>query len=259
MLLFGGILPFLQVLLPLCNAASLLRGHVWALPLSVCWRPVSFGPSVLFLFLELYMALILISPRERSLGSTAFLCWLAVSSTVMSIAYVGWMLVLGGIFSAQYWVEPIQGIWPIVMLCITLRSIGKPEETTSFWGVLQMPNRWYPVFLAAVFSLLNGRLMWDFVAAILFAHAHERYKLEGLVVGRHWVEAVDRRASCFGGRLLKFVGGDWVPIGGSPPTEELEAGGGTVMRPGTRAGQGQSAATPSFHAFSGAGQRLGSA
>jgi hypothetical protein len=250
MTVLGRIIPFLQVLLPLCNVRAVSRGLFWALPLSICWRPIQFGPSVLFLFVELYMALSFFSVRERTMGSTTFLCWLGVCSTAISAIFIVLSFLLSLVLGGEYLVIPIHGLWPAIMMCTTLRSLGKPDENTTFWGIVQIPNKWYPLVLVAFFSLLSGRIMWDFAVAILFGFAHQRLQLDHLLVGRRWVDDWTKQW------FQQAVGGDWVPIGGlqEDAMDSGESGGGSVYRHGGARGQQQ----PQTQAFAGPGYKLGS-
>lgn len=248
MMLLGGVL---KVLLPMCNALNVLQGGlIWAMPLSFCWRPIQLGPGVLFLFLELYMALTMLSTRERAMGSTVFMCWLAICSTIISAGFVVLMFLLSFAMGPTYLVQPVQGLWPMIMACLTMRSLGKPDEQTQLaGGVLSIPNKWYPFFLIAILSLFSGAIMWDMLVALAFGFAHERFQIDRLVVGRQWVDTLERRATCLSGRLGRTLGGDWVPTGGAPlPQDELEGGGGRAVQ----------AKAKGPVAFSGAGQRLGS-
>lgn len=246
MMVLGGVL---ELLLPVCNALNVLtRGLIWAMPLSFCWRPIQVGPAVLFLFLELYMALSMLSARERAMGSTVFLCWLGICSTLISAGFVALMFLLSFVMGPSYLVQPVQGLWPIIMASLTMRSQGKPDETVGMLGgVVQIPNKWYPFFLCALLSLFSASIMWDFVAAIAFGLLHERFKLDSMLVGKPWVDSMDRRLSSLS-RLKQYLGGEWVPNGGAPlPDDDFESGGARLAPPkGTVA-------------FSGSGQRLGSA
>lgn len=256
MTVLGGIVTPLQVLLPKCSAHVVLpvlgRGFVWALPLSLLHRPLQFGPAALMVFFEIYMGASLLPTRERALGSTTFVCWLMVISTLMSSIFIVMMLLLSPLLGPVYLAMPIQGLWPVIMVCLSLRSLSKPDEQSNFWGVVQIPNKWYPVLLTVFFSLMSGRIMFDFVAAIGVGYMYERLKIDRLVVGQWWVSALDRRINGEG-----LLGGTWVPLGGAPAPGEAEiesGGGGSVYSSGSRAGR---AAQPSFHVFSGSGQRLG--
>jgi len=248
MTLLGGVL---SLLLPLCNASNVLqRGLIWALPLSFCWRPIQLGPDALFLLLELYMALSLLSSRERTLGSTPFLCWIGVCSMLISTAYVVLMYLLSFVMGPSILAMPIQGIWPIIMACLTIRSLSKPDENSNFWGVVQIPNKWYPVVLTAIFCLISARILWDFVLALAFGFAHENFKLaDRFVVGGSWM-SLDSSLSSRSGKVSEKIGGDWVPLGGAPLPDD-------VMESGSSAGQPIGRPTGTV-AFSGAGQRLGS-
>jgi len=246
----GGIVPYLQqVVLPRCSALVALpllgKGFVWALPLSFLHRQLQFGPAVLTVLFEIWMGLSLLPPCERTLGSTTFLCWLAVMSTLVSTIYILMMVLLSPAMPMGL-AMPIQGLWPVITVCLSVRTLSKPSETYNFWGVVQIEAKWYPALLVTFFSLMSGRICFDLVAAAGIGYAYDRLKLDRLVVGKWWVAALDRRINGEG-----FLRGSWIPLGGAPGEAEIESGTGGSSR-GGRAGQ------PAFQAFSGSGQRLGS-
>lgn len=255
------VLPGIEVILPSCSVWTVFRrGFFWAVPFSFLYRPLSFGPQVLFMLLEIYMAMTSLSPREHALGSAPFLAWLAIANSIVNIVFLGLTFVLSNI-SPLLIMAPIQGLWPVIILCMTMRSLKSPDDHTNFWNLIQVPNKWFPLFLAGLMCLLSGTIMWDFVAALAIGYGHERLRIENLVIGRRWVQVLENRVCCFQ-RLASRVGGSWVPSGGSPmadPESGIFAGGssstgfssfGSGGRPG--------AEKPKYQVFQGTGQRLGS-
>merc|ERR1719414_1100652 len=86
------------------------------------------------------------------------------------------------------------GLWPIIMLSLTLRCLRDPQGSTSFWGFVQIPNLWYPVCITAFFSLLGGlRVRWDFVAALAIGYTHGILPYERLLPSRMRLRRLEER------------------------------------------------------------------
>lgn len=61
----------------------------------------------------------------------------------------------------QFWYGPYSvarcsGLWPMYMVFISLRCYANMGSTTSFWGIVDIPNKWYPLATYGFFSLLGG-------------------------------------------------------------------------------------------------------
>lgn len=250
--LLGGVRTA-QLVFPPCSFNSVVgMGYLWAVPLSILHRPLESTFAVLIIFFEIYMALLLFPLRERLYGSAAFLCWLMVTSMMVTLVY----LLLSVVLSNKD-VE-IQGLWPMVMVAMTLRSLEKPDDLLDIFGLLQVANKWYPIFFLAFCSLISGRVLWELVAALIVGFLHIRLKLETLVVGRPWVAALER---CFCSRpCSRGLGGVWVPAGGSPlGSADMEGGSsGFVFSRGHGSGAPREPDRNAFRTFQGAGHRLGS-
>jgi len=258
-MLLVSVFPSIALLMPPCTVYWVVQQKlVWAMPMSFIFRPIDFGPGVLFVFFEVYMALAILPRREYALGSAAFGAWLVVITMLMNSLYLAWMFILSFAFGPTFLLRPIQGLWSLLMFYMAQKSFKSPDESVNFWGVISMPNKWYPLFLTALLSLLNGTIMWDLVAALVVSYAHYRFQLEKSL--KSWL--IERFAKCFS-PLQRFsgkIGGSWVPAGGlSMPDDQLEQGFGTVInqrRSAENAPTGNQAS--SFRVFSGTGQRLGS-
>lgn len=254
--LLAAVVPAAQLAVHCAAATVVGKGYVWTLLTAFLVTPLTFGPAIIFFCLELYMALSLLAPRERVLGSAAFLAWTTIISTLVNTVFVGMTFGLS-FLDPEYALLPIQGMWPIIIVSMTVQCLAKPLESASFWGVVSIPNKWYPLFLASVFSLFSGRIMWDFVAALSVGYAHDRLGLQRAVEGRSWVAALER---CLSRLITRLTSGPWVPAGGAPePGDVMEAGGGggSVFRRGGARKAPAEAQQPSFRAFGGSGQKLG--
>jgi len=245
--LFSGIVPLLQLVFPACSVATVFgRGLFWAVPFGFLYEPVMFGPALLFVLLELYMAAVLFAARERALGSSAFLCWVTLTSAVVSAVFLSITSALSVVLGSIYQVMPIQGLWPSLIVCLTIRSLAKVGETSNLWGVVQIPNKWYPIFLGVLMSLLSGQILWDMVAALCVGYAHRYQTLDCVVLGRSWTAGLES-VGCV---IAQRMGTSWVPPGGTD-WSSVEIGNSTY---GLQSGSTNS---PSFRVFQGQGQRLG--
>merc|ERR1711971_695408 len=107
------------------------------------------------------MAMIYFPPKERELGSTTFAMWLFAANGLINVVYLAMMFLMSCIFQdfmsqQMYLNRPNMGLWPLTMLILSLRSLSDPEGATNFWGIVTIPNKWYPLALLGLFSLMNG-------------------------------------------------------------------------------------------------------
>merc|ERR1711879_361505 len=132
--------------------------------------------------------------------------------------------------------------------CVTLRSLKNPDAPANVLGFGVVPQRWYPLSLAAGLSLMGGCVQWDSFAAILFGHLYDAARIEHrLLPSCASVQAIERRLPQ---RLLQYgvLGGVWVPAGPSPPNPR---------RRETENARHQCNEPRNFQVFSGRGHRLG--
>merc|ERR1712048_1009349 len=73
----------------------------------------------------------------------------------------------------EYVSQTNQGLWPLIMTCVTLRSLKNPDAPANVLGFGMVLQRWYPLSLAAGLSLMGGSVQWDSFAAILFGHLYD--------------------------------------------------------------------------------------
>merc|ERR1719296_459444 len=99
--------------------------------------------------------------REKELGSTAFLLWMLIMTACVNLVYLLFNWVLTNIVYRSsptgivHMVASSRGFWPLILVSITQQSLQDPDGSTSFWGFVQIPNKWYPIALVGFFSLLN--------------------------------------------------------------------------------------------------------
>eukprot|EP00747_Dinoflagellata_sp_TGD_P111717 gnl/TRDRNA2_/TRDRNA2_171286_c0_seq3.p1 gnl/TRDRNA2_/TRDRNA2_171286_c0~~gnl/TRDRNA2_/TRDRNA2_171286_c0_seq3.p1 ORF type:complete len:372 (-),score=64.28 gnl/TRDRNA2_/TRDRNA2_171286_c0_seq3:199-1221(-) len=227
------------------------------------------GMALLSMLFEIYMLMAYFPPREKELGSFTFLCWQMLVSGCVNALFLIIMFVLkhvGGDEAAMYEVYPNQGMWPMIMVCIALRSLDDPTGSTSFWGIMQIPNKWYPVAIACFFSLMSMRILWEVVAATIVGYMYSRMRIERFLPSKSRTNRLEQRM-CTEHRLC--LGGTWITAMNTPGFD-LEVGDRryATLSDFGRAGagdrelssnprEGSSSSTQNFTAFSGHGNRLG--
>eukprot|EP00438_Fugacium_kawagutii_P028673 Skav214051 [mRNA] locus=scaffold2017:372236:379978:- [translate_table: standard] len=103
----------------------------------------------------------------------------------------------------------VHGLWPLVMVCLTLTSLSNPDGSTNFWGMVQIPNKWYPIALTAFFMLLNGfRITWSFIAALVVGYAYKKFRFERFLPSKTRLDRLEQRF-CRGGRC-SLLGTSWI-------------------------------------------------
>mmetsp|Transcript_72630 Transcript_72630/g.135686 ORF Transcript_72630/g.135686 Transcript_72630/m.135686 type:complete len:286 (+) Transcript_72630:106-963(+) len=254
--LFGSWLAPLQLLAPPCSVYNVIyRGMVWAMPLSFVYQPVPFGPAWLFFALQVYLLLAQVAPRERQLGSTSFMFWLLLTNSLISAVYLLFMLLCRSMIDPQvYTLLPMAGLWPVIIVAMTLRSLARPDEVINF-TVLQIPGKWMPVFLICLSTLLRGQLPWDLIAAISVGYMHEKCGIDQLAQSRRLQTLAARLACISSGSIL---GGKWLGVGDSWQTADPERGQASASGAHTVFRSGGQVSSSKVRPFSGAGQRLGS-
>lgn len=125
--------------------------------------------------------------REKVMGSTLMLWWLSVIGVSIRVCFlvltfvVGKVMVLMGA-GEMHWYGPYvgagcTGLWPMYLVFISLKSYSDPTGSSSFWGVVQIPNMYYPLAIYAFFSLLSGtffrpELLAGVVVGYVYVHGH---------------------------------------------------------------------------------------
>eukprot|EP00928_Gymnodinium_smaydae_P074287 TRINITY_DN57350_c0_g1_i1.p1 TRINITY_DN57350_c0_g1~~TRINITY_DN57350_c0_g1_i1.p1 ORF type:complete len:311 (-),score=54.70 TRINITY_DN57350_c0_g1_i1:52-927(-) len=196
------------------------RRHLWALLASLFYRPCRGPLDALMAFVELSMASSHLPARERELGTTRFLCWSVLTSCLTNAVFLAMMQGLSAVGSKSSrgwsWLSN-QGLWPLLMTCVTVRSLRLPNAPpANVLGVVDVPHRWYPLSLSIGLSLLGGSVQWDSFAALCYAYVSEAVGLDK--------QLLPSRRSCerFEGLLAKLgvfwrgrvLGGAWVPAPG---------------------------------------------
>lgn len=237
--------------------------HIWTLLIGPFYRPFSSGFAFLMVLFEIFMAMQYFPSRERQMGSTTFLAWMLIVNLFVDVLYVMAMFLMS-YSSVMHMVMPISGLWPMIMVCLTLRCMSDPSGSTSFWGLVMIPNKFYPLALAAFFCLLSGmRALWDIFAAVAVGYAYPYLPIERMLPSRTCVSRLEQRL-CSGSRGC--LGGQWECCAAGAEYDATDRRYATLRdfgRPQTTSQQPQSAAQggggggSQFTAFSGSGNRLG--
>lgn len=262
--------PMLPAMLT-CNYLSVVYGHFWwTLVTSPFFRPFQGGMSFIMVLFELYMAVSYFPTREKEVGSGSFLAWIFMVVLVINSLFLVGMFGLCHFYDPQLAMFPSSGLWGIILVDLTLRSLANPEGTTSFWGAIDIPNKWYPVFLVVVFSLFSMSPLWDLIAALAAGYLYPLVRLGRCLPRVTRVNSIERRCCsaprvCFGGSWVfatETQGYD-VETGARRYANLGDLGSTTgqqdMTRSGTRQppGNARTSSSSNFTAFAGSGQRLG--
>mmetsp|Transcript_61209 Transcript_61209/g.145740 ORF Transcript_61209/g.145740 Transcript_61209/m.145740 type:complete len:287 (-) Transcript_61209:62-922(-) len=254
--LFGSMLGPLALLAPPCSVLTVARrGYFWTVPFSFLGQNLPFGPAWLFFALQLYIFLVHVAPRERQLGSSSFLAWLLIANTLVNVMFLSFMSVLL-MLDGGYAAVPCEGLWPVIIVAMTVKSLARPEDVVSIFG-FEVTSKRVPLLLTAFLTLLRGQLLWDFLAALAVGYAHERIGLDRLVQGptfKRWMGKLAFR------RIDSILGGKWLGPSDLWQTPDAESGrGGGSQGSGFHSFYRPSGANaPKVPMFTGQGQRLGS-
>lgn len=254
------------------NLNSLKGLKLWTLFWGPFYTPLASGMAFLMIMFEMYMSMIYFPRREKDMGSFLFLLWMFLINAVTSLAYLSIMFCFAaynhGTFNeTRYMYQPLRGLWPLIMVCLTLNSLSDPDGTSSFWGLMQIPNKWYPIALVAFFSLLNGMsIQWSILCAVAVGYAYPKLRLERFLPSRTKADRLEQRC-CANGRcgcLERLTKASWVPA-----SDTSDFGADSGRGGGWWGGSLEDSASPapssgggrggSFTAFAGAGNRLGEA
>lgn len=132
---------------------------------------------LLTLILSAWAALMYFAQVEREYGTLRFVIWFLMGTISVGLLYLLVMFIIAQ-FSPQWQLIPCVGLWPPLIIAMTQRALAAPEEATvPFWGLAQIPARWYPLVLIGFFSLLSMQLEVDLLSAWFLGVA--AYQAEG--------------------------------------------------------------------------------
>lgn len=239
------------------------RLHLWTPFVSGFYHESGSGMAFLMLLLELYMGMQYFPRRERELGSTSFLLWLMLINAAANIVFLSITAVLCVVWNPGFAMAGNAGLWPLIILNLSINMLADPNGSSNFWGIFDIPNRWYPLFFVGIFSLFNGQVLWNLFAAVAFSYAQARFpalNAERFLPSTSRVDGLEKRA-CF--HLPGFLGGMWISasgasgsfqqVGDNRSTPAAQVWGQPMQATSMFGGGGSS----KFTVFSGQGNRLG--
>jgi hypothetical protein len=240
-----------------CSFATVFSNFwVWTIFTAPFYRPFQGGLSFLFVLFEVWMGMMYYPQREKDLGSLTFTLWVLLVNGIVNLVYLLAMFLLGTFVNGQYKMTPASGMWPMILLCITLRCLGDPTGSTNFWGLVNIPNTWYPAALGAFFCLLGFRIDWSIVAALVVGYGYPFIQLERLLPSRDRAGRWETRLC--GSAPRSCIGGAWVYAGDTNgsyrPSYTPFADLGRATGADSLVAQARNAR---FEAFAGTGNRLG--
>jgi len=239
--------------------AFLTQGHFWTLATSAFAALSAGSPmaDIINLLFTAYMILALISPYENEFGTALFLLCNLYWSVMCRLAFLCMLFLAGQILQlpeAGPWSpfgslaeESCMGLWPTILVFISLRSYSDLAGKTNFFGLVQIPNKYYPLFLFCVFSLFNQRFLASLFPGILvgFMQGYLGWKLDRFMPTTGTIARLEGRCPC----PRSLVGGRYIPAGSGAGLQRV---GNWLPAPGT-----STSGNRNFAAFAGVGQRLG--
>eukprot|EP00929_Paragymnodinium_shiwhaense_P007380 TRINITY_DN111278_c0_g1_i1.p1 TRINITY_DN111278_c0_g1~~TRINITY_DN111278_c0_g1_i1.p1 ORF type:complete len:302 (-),score=28.58 TRINITY_DN111278_c0_g1_i1:35-940(-) len=258
------------------SLASVYQARLWTIFTAGLWQRPGGLLNFLFFLLITYFLLQGLAGLERANGSGRLLTWISSLSVAINLLFLVLAQLLHVVFQAAgrptltWLLVPCQGLMPLVVFGITVRSLAMPDVETSFFFI-RVKNRYYPLVLITIFGLMSGPMVLQDVAALILGFVYQRLRLDALLPTdetlRGW-ELRRARGPCGLGALFgrRFFGGRWVSIheagDGGWGTELGVRGNAMPAHRGygyTVVGQQQNQGQTPFPVFTGSGQRLGSA
>lgn len=273
-LILGSTFPMLPAYLTCNYLAVAYGGFFWTVLTSPFYRPFQGGMSFIMVLFELYMVVSYLPLREKEVGSGTFVWWIFMVMFLVNCFFLLEMFGLCHLYDPELAVFPSSGLWSLIIVDMCLRSLSDPSGTTNFWGAIQIPNKWYPIFLVVIFSLFSMSPMWDLIAALAVGYLYIFVNLGRCLPRVTRINSCERRC-CSSPRLC--FGGSWIFITetqgydvetGARRYANLSDVNSTSRGAGSTRGStpqpsssnsGGSSVSNAFRAFSGSGQRLGEA
>ncbi|CAE7362132.1 mcb [Symbiodinium pilosum] len=193
-----------------CNIANLMELKLWPLLWGPFYNELSSGMAFITILFEMYMAMSYFPVQEKEMGSSTFLLFMFLINTLTSLLFLPVMFCFGMYYHMQmiYFHQSLRGLWPMIMVCLTLSALSNPDASTNFWGLVKIPNRWYPIALTGFFMLLNGRIMWNLVIALAIGYGYPKLRLDRLLPSKTRVDRLEQKC-CRGGRC-QLLGASWL-------------------------------------------------
>eukprot|EP00913_Durusdinium_trenchii_P026182 g24563.t1 len=113
---------------------------LWTLFWGPFYMPIQSGMAFLMILLELYMAMRYFPSYEKDCEKDCWgKCLVFLAFTLCTVLYYHQSGNAFGEFVAKR--SAVHGLWPLVMVCLTLTALSDPDGSTNFWGMVTIPNR----------------------------------------------------------------------------------------------------------------------
>ncbi len=138
------------VMLSLCSVDTLSYLHsFWTIFTAPFFPLGTLDPfMVIFTLFVVYTLLTALPEVEKGAGSVLAAWFVFTTCVVINCLFLLLTFSLSrlvpAIFddvSGQY----VNGLWPFVMYLITTRCLKNPSGSVSFWGVVDVPNKWLEI------------------------------------------------------------------------------------------------------------------
>lgn len=161
---------------------------------------------------ELQVTVSFLPAREAELGSFRFLCWLVANSVGSNTMFLLLLKLSAKLFPNLRHANDFscnQGPWSLAMICLTDQALGNPEQRANLMGIVEMKQKWYPLAVGLMLSVLNGSIQWETFAAVFFAYLWRRFNLDRCLPSRRSAAKLEDQLQLPG--VLGLLGGVWVP------------------------------------------------
>jgi len=131
--------------------------------------------GILMLLMASTMAFSYFTALEREHGSLRFGAWCCVCNVAVALPFLALSCVLSCIHPSLG-TQACNGLWPLLLIAMTQQCLADPDRTMSFWGLVQIPGKWYPFALVGFFSLLSMQFQITLLVAVLVGVATSNAK-----------------------------------------------------------------------------------
>jgi membrane associated rhomboid family serine protease len=125
------------------------------------WRLLS-SPLAVRSVLELLFGLVVtyqqLPALERQLGTLSCFFMYFTLTALINVLYVASNVVITVASGSSLGRAGgcVSGLWAPFMALLTIQTRRSSEQSMSFWGMCNIPTKWYPLFLVLLFSLLGS-------------------------------------------------------------------------------------------------------
>lgn len=131
---------------------------------------------------------------ELQLGTLSCLCMYSTITALINTLYVVVNVVITVASGSSLGRAGgcVSGLWAPFMALLTIQTRRSSQESMSFWGMCNIPTKWYPLFLVALFSLLGSDPI-SLLAGVAVGYAYESGRCGALQLGDARLQGWDVR------------------------------------------------------------------